>query len=240
MGKDLLEHPISRKVFEEADEVIGERLSRTMMQGPLETLQQTAIAQPAILCHSIAIYKVLEHSGVFQDQQNRCVGMMGHSVGEFAALVAAGALSFADAIKITRTRGWAMQEALQKTSLTIHDIEMGAFKLKEGVSRDDLRRELENIQNQLGAQVADMANINSSSQMVLSGTKKGLKMAGEQLSAQGFVGRKMVPLKVSAPFHSRLMASAAPLLAEALETVSLVLPAVPVVSNVTAQKVKIQ
>ena len=205
----------AREVLEEVDEATGLPLSRWIEQGPAEVLQRTEIAQPAILAASIAIYRVLE------PRLNGSVSYLaGHSLGEYSALVAAGTLEFRDAVALVRQRGALMQEAVPEGE--------GAMVAVMGLSGAEVAR--------VCAEVADRvapANYNSPVQTVIAGSAAAVAKASEALEAAG--AKRLVPLEVSAPFHSELMTPAMEKLAPLLAQTGFREARVPVVSNVTAE-----
>ena len=208
--------PESRAVFEEADAALGESLSRLMREGPIEELTLTRNAQPAILTASVAVLRAVhERTGV------RPAFVAGHSLGEYSALVAAGALGLADAVRVTRRRGELMQSAVPAG--------IGAMAAIMGVDRAALEAVCAVAAQ---GEVLSPANFNAPGQIVIAGHTAAVERASAAVVAQG--GRA-IALKVSAPFHCALMRPAADGLAAALETVPVVAPAVPVVSNVSAE-----
>ena len=217
MGRDLAERfPEARAVFEEADDVLGLALSRIMWEGPEEELTATLNAQPAILTHSVAVYRIVA------SRLGDVAFAAGHSLGEFSAYVAAGALRFDDAVRTVRLRGELMYrsgEARPGTMAAILGLDDAAV---EAVCRDASTE----------TEVCVPANYNSPGQLVISGDVQAVERAVELAKAAG--ARRAVQLNVSGAFHSPLMAVAESGLAERLEEVALERPAFPVVSNVTA------
>lgn len=220
MGRDLAERfPEARAVFEEADDVLGLALSRIMWEGPEEELTATLNAQPAILTHSVAVYRIVA------SRLGDVAFAAGHSLGEFSAYVAAGALRFDDAVRTVRLRGELMYrsgEARPGTMAAILGLDDAAV---EAVCRDASTE----------TEVCVPANYNSPGQLVISGDVKAVERAVELAKAAG--ARRAVQLNVSGAFHSPLMAVAESGLAERLGQVTLERPAFPVVSNVTAEPV---
>ncbi|MBE0415269.1 MAG: ACP S-malonyltransferase [Dehalococcoidia bacterium] len=218
MGRDLYgAFAQAREVFEEADDALGFSLSRLCFEGPERELAQTVNAQPAILTVSIACLKsVAEVAGGLICP----VFMAGHSLGEYTALVAAQVLDFKDAVRLTRQRGKLMQEAGERVPGG-----MAAIIALDEVS-------MEAICEETGAQIA---NINSPGQIVISGTKPALVRAMDLARAMG--ARHIMPLKVSGAFHSPLMQPAAEGMAQALSQLSFRDPNVPIVVNSTAHPV---
>jgi [acyl-carrier-protein] S-malonyltransferase len=222
MGKDLAEaFPAARAAFEAADGSLGFSLSRVMWDGPEELLTRTDHAQPAILAHSLAVWAVVGPS-----LAGRVVAAAGHSLGEYSAYAAAGALEPADAARLVRRRGELMQEAGAARPGTMAAV-MGS----------DAERVVSACREASGdGAVAVAANLNAPDQIVISGDPPAVARAGELLKAAG--AKRVVPLKVSGAFHSPLMAPAAARLGEALAAAPLRDPAFPVVANATAEPVR--
>lgn len=220
MGKDLAAaFPEARAVFEEVDAALGQKLSQIMWEGPAETLTLTENAQPALMAVSMAVVRVLEARGVKLGTHAAYVA--GHSLGEYSALAAAGALSLADAARLLKLRGQAMQKAVP--------VGVGAMAALLGVGLDQARKIAADAAQ---GDVCDVANDNDATQVVLSGHKTAIDRVGEVGKAHGL--RRAMPLPVSAPFHCRLMQPAADAMAEALAKVDLRAPKVPVIANVLA------
>ena len=220
MGAELARaHASARAVFEEVDAALGQDLSRIVFEGPLETLTLTENAQPALMAVSLAAMRVLEERGVRLADRVKFVA--GHSLGEYSALAAAGALSLADAARLLRTRGRAMQEAVP--------VGQGAMAALLGVGREAAERLAAEAAE---GEVCQVANDNEPTQAVISGTKAAIDRAARLAKAHGV--RRFVPLNVSAPFHCALMQPAADAMAAALEKVQIARPAVPLVANVLA------
>ena len=216
MGKELAEkYPVARAVFDEADNALGFSISRICFEGTEDELKLTANTQPAILTVSTAAYRVLEQKGLAPDF------VAGHSLGEYSALVAAGALKFADAVKLVRKRGTYMQEAVPAGQ--------GAMAAIMGVSpavvMDACKRAAE-------GQVCAPANLNSPEQTVISGDSGAIKRAVEIASQLG--AKRSMILAVSAPFHSALMMPAQERLEKDLAAVHFGDLQVPLVTNVDA------
>jgi [acyl-carrier-protein] S-malonyltransferase len=230
MAADLCkDFPVAAKVFQEAEEAIGSGLKKLMFEGPYENLTMTMNTQPAILCHSIAVLRVLESE--YGLDVNNFTFALGHSLGEYSALVATGALSFHDAIKLVRLRGTAMQECVGKN----------ATSMKAYVINGQHLEEIENLMCKIKrslpvGEVAEIANINSRNQIVLSGTEKGVEYAGSIINTRGFAGRA-VKLPVSAPFHCSLMSRAQEKMKVALDNISFNEPKIEVISNVTGMPI---
>ncbi|KAI9188301.1 [acyl-carrier-protein] S-malonyltransferase [Blastocladiella emersonii ATCC 22665] len=230
MGKDLVDrYPAARRTFDEANDALGLSLTDVAFNGPAETLKQTSYAQPAILVTSAAILAVLKEEAGF-DITKQTSFILGHSLGEYTALYAAGALSFADAVRLVHKRGKAMEESLQsnlKTSMVA--LIMRPNKLGE------LAAHVEAVQSTLQpGEVVDLSNVNSATQAVLSGSFDAVERTCKSLQAARIAARA-VELPVSAPFHCKLMQSAADTMLPSLHATSWSEPKVPVVSNVTVQ-----
>lgn len=218
MGKDLSDNfKTARLVFEEADEALGFSLSRLCFEGPEEDLKLTANTQPAILTVSVAAYRVLkEETGLTASY------LAGHSLGEYSALVASGALAFADAVRTVRSRGLFMQEAVP--------VGVGAMAAVLSVEPEVLA---EICTEAAQGEVVAPANFNSPGQIVIAGHASAVNRAIEIAKVKGF--RKAMLLPVSAPFHSSLMKPAGERLAGVLEGIAVGDMALPVVTNVEAK-----
>jgi [acyl-carrier-protein] S-malonyltransferase len=220
MGAELAKaYPAARRVLDEVDAALGENLSQIMLEGPIETLTLTENAQPALLAVSIAALRVLEEKGFRLAEGAKYVA--GHSLGEYSALCAAGALSIADGARLLRIRGRAMQAAVP--------VGQGAMAALVGVGKD--------VAEKLAAaaaegEVCQLANDNDPTQAVISGAKTAIDRAAKLAKEHGV--RRFMPLNVSAPFHCALMQPAADAMAEALATTTVNRPAVPLIANVTA------
>ena len=223
MGQSLAQgFTVSRHVFEEVDEALGERLSRTLWEGPEATLRLTANAQPALMAVSLAAYAALRQE--YGADAVKPAFMAGHSLGEYSALAAAGAFSVAEAAKLLRLRGQAMQEAVppgQGAMLALLGAEIEAAQRLAAAAAE--------------GEVSQVANDNAPGQIVISGTKSAMDRAVKLAPEHGI--RRAVPLPVSAPFHCALMQPAADRMAEALEEFTLNPPLAPIVSNVMAAPV---
>ena len=223
MGQSLAQgFTVSRHVFEEVDEALGERLSRTLWEGPEATLTLTANAQPALMAVSLAAYAALRQE--YGADAIKPAFMAGHSLGEYSALAAAGAFSVAEAAKLLRLRGQAMQEAVppgQGAMLALLGAEIEAAQRLAAAAAE--------------GEVSQVANDNAPGQIVISGTKSAMDRAVKLAPEHGI--RRAVPLPVSAPFHCALMQPAADRMADALEALTLNPPLVPIVSNVMAAPV---
>ncbi len=216
MGRELAQrYPAARQTFEEADAALGFALSALCWEGPEEKLKLTEVTQPAILTASVAAWRVLAERGVAP------AFVAGHSLGEYSAHVAAGTLSFADAVRTVRNRGRYMQEAVPAG---------------EGAMAAILGMSLEGVQ-QLCAEAAqggvvEPANINSPEQIVISGSKAAVERAAELAKQRG--AKRAIMLSVSAPFHCSLMRPAQERLAADLRALAFSDPRIPVVNNVDA------
>jgi len=221
MGKALAEgFAPARAVFEEVDSALGEKLSATMWDGPIEKLTLTENTQPALMAVSIAVIRVLEAEAGL-DLKRDAKFIAGHSLGEYSALAAAGAFSVSDAACLLRTRGLAMQKAVP--------VGEGAMAALIGLSFEDASAAAhEGAQGQ----VCQVANDNGAGQVVISGNKAAVERACEIAKAKG--AKRAMMLTVSAPFHCALMQPAADVMAQALSKVSVKPPVVPVVANVRA------
>ncbi|MBZ5570325.1 MAG: ACP S-malonyltransferase [Acidobacteriia bacterium] len=216
MGKDLTEkHSTARQTFDEADEALGYKLSEACFEGPEDKLRLTEITQPAILTTSVAAWRVLQERGF------KPAFVAGHSLGEYSAHVAAGTLSFADAVRAVRNRGKYMQEAVP--------VGVGAMAAVLGM---DLERVAGVCTDAAQGEVCEPANINSPEQIVISGTKSAVERATTLASERG--AKRAILLPVSAPFHCSLMKPAQDRLATDLATLAFQKPGVPVACNVDA------
>jgi [acyl-carrier-protein] S-malonyltransferase len=224
MGRGLAEaFAAARLVFEEVDAALGEKLSETMWHGPAETLTLTENAQPALMAVSLAALRALEaEAGV--DLKRDVAYVAGHSLGEYSALAAAQSLAIADAARLLRIRGRAMQKAVP--------VGVGAMAALIGV---DLDTATAIAKEGAAGGICEAANDNGGGQVVLSGEKQAVERAVETAKANGVKRAMMLP--VSAPFHCALMQPAADAMAEALSKVSIKAPVVPVVANVLAQPI---
>ncbi|MCB1506562.1 MAG: ACP S-malonyltransferase [Hyphomicrobiaceae bacterium] len=224
MGKALADNfAAAREVFDEVDDALGEKLSAIMWEGPKETLTLTANAQPALMAVSMAVMRVLEMEKGFR-LVDKVKFVAGHSLGEYSALAAAGAFSLADAARLLRLRGEAMQKAVP--------VGEGAMAALLGVGLDVAQKVAEAAAQ---GDVCQIANDNDPSQVVLSGHKRAIDRVAEVGKPLGV--RRAMPLPVSAPFHCALMQPAADAMAEALSKVEIRAPKVAVVSNVLARAI---
>lgn len=221
MGKDVyLNYPAAKDVFEQANGVLNFDLAKLCFDGPESELNLTNNTQPALLTTSMAILTVLQEHGCYPQ------AVAGHSLGEYTALVCAGALSFTDAVRLVQLRGQYMQEAATKVS--------GGMAAILGLDNDTVA--------DLCAQVTatghlvDAVNYNCPGQVVIAGTEKGLQKAMELAKKMGV--RRCVPLAVSGPFHSSFMRAAGEKLAVALKDVTITQPKTPILSNVNADYIE--
>jgi [acyl-carrier-protein] S-malonyltransferase len=223
MGRDLAEAwPAARAVFDEVDEALGERLSRLTWEGDIAELTLTANAQPALMAASVAAMRALEAEGV---PVTSAAFVAGHSLGEYSALCAAGALALGDTARLLRLRGTAMQEA----------VPVGEGAMAALLGLDLAAAEAVAAEAAAGGGVCAAANDNDPAQVVVSGSRGAVERAVEIAKARG--AKRAMLLPVSAPFHCALMQPAAEVMAEALAGVEISAPVVPVVSNVKAEGV---
>src|SRR6201988_232343 len=217
MGKELAEKfPAARLVFEEADDALGFAISRLCFDGPAEDLQLTENTQPAILTVSVAAFRALIEAGI-----SAPAFVAGHSLGEYSALVAAGALSLSDAVRTVRARGKYVREAVP--------VGTGAMAAVIGGEVGEIQRICEEASAGI---CCSIANFNSPNQAVIAGNTEAVDRAIERLNA---TAKRVIKLKVSAPFHCALMKPAQDRLAADLERLSFSEPAMPVVTNVDAR-----
>lgn len=217
MGKELADgFTVAREIFAEANEALGFDLTRLCFEGPEDDLKLTANTQPAILTTSIAALRVVQAETGLQPAFTA-----GHSLGEYAALVCAGALSFADAVRTVRQRGTFMQEAVP--------VGTGAMAAMLGIERDEL---VAICAEAAQGEVVSPANFNSPGQIVIAGHAGAVSRAIEIAKGRGY--RKAMLLPVSAPFHCALMQPAAERLRQVLDGIAVSAPQMPVVSNVEA------
>ncbi len=222
MGRDLADaYAEARAVFEEVDDALGEKLSALIWEGEIEALTLTANAQPALMATSLAAMRALEAEGV---SVTSAAYVAGHSLGEYSALTAAGALSVSDSARLLRARGMAMQDAVP--------VGVGAMAAILGLGLEDVRAVAEAAAQ---GEVCDAANDNDPGQVVVSGHKAAVERAVDLAKEAG--AKRALLLPVSAPFHCALMAPAAEAMADALGKVTISTPAVPVVANVRAEAV---
>jgi [acyl-carrier-protein] S-malonyltransferase len=224
MGKALADaFPAAREVFQEVDDALSQKLSRIMWDGPDNDLMLTENAQPAIMAASIAVIRVLEREGGLDFAKHARL-VAGHSLGEYSALCAAGAFGLADAARLLKIRGTAMQNA----------VPVGEGAMTALIGADIETAEAVAAEAQAGGGVCVVANDNAPGQVVISGTTEALARAGEIAKARGV--KRAIPLSVSAPFHCPLMQPAADTMRDALGQVTIRPPAVPVLANVSARE----
>jgi [acyl-carrier-protein] S-malonyltransferase len=220
MGRALAEaFPVARETFAEADAALGFPLSAICWEGPPERLRETRYTQPALLTHSVAAWRLLEQRGLLPDWT------AGHSLGEYSACVAAGAIGFRDAVRLVHLRGTLMYEAGQQRP--------GAMAAVLGVEHEAAERLCRSV---AGAGIVVPANLNAPGQVVLSGERAAVEAAAA--AAAGFGAKKVVLLDVSGAFHSPLMESAARGLAGALDATEIRAARCPVIANVSAAPVR--
>ena len=218
MGKDLFDqYDVAKRLFAEADEALGYSIKDMCFEGPADDLKLTANTQPAILTVSVIVNEILKEHGVQPDVAG------GHSLGEYSALVAAGVLSFQDAVALVHKRGQYMQEAVP--------VGEGGMAAIIGLDDEAIAAACEKATKEAGE--VQPVNFNCPGQTVIAGTTHGVEKAVEELKAAG--AKKAVVLPVSAPFHSTLMKPAAEKLAAELDKVAIHDAAFPVVSNFTGE-----
>ena len=221
MGAELASaFSAAREVFEAVDEALGQHLSRLMFEGPEDELTLTENAQPALMAVSLAVTRVLEREGGI-NLAGSAGFVAGHSLGEYSALAAAGALTIEDAARLLKRRGQAMQEAVP--------VGQGAMAAVLGL---DLEAVAEVAQDAAQGQVCAPANDNAPGQVVISGDTAAVERAVEIAAGRG--AKRSIMLPVSAPFHCALMAPAADVMATALAEIVMKPPVVPLIANVTA------
>lgn len=222
MGRDLADHyPAARAVFEEVDDALGEKLSALIWDGDIETLTLTQNAQPALMATSMAAMRALEAEGI---GLGHAAYVAGHSLGEYSALCAAGTFSVADTARLLRTRGRAMQDAVP--------VGQGAMAAILGL---DVEAADKVAMDAAEGDVCQLANENDPAQNVISGDKAAVERAVVLAKEAG--AKRALMLPVSAPFHCALMQPAADAMAQALASVEMSDPAVPLVANVRAEAV---
>ena len=217
MGKALADgFPVCRATFDEADAALGDPISAVCFDGPADRLMLTENTQPAILTVSVAIWRLLDSRGFAPSF------MAGHSLGEYSAHVAAGTISFPDAVRIVRRRGRYMQEAVP--------VGTGAMAAILGLDAERVSRACSEAAQ---GEVVSAANLNAPGQVVIAGNREAVARAGERAKQAG--AKRVVPLPVSAPFHCALMKPAEERLAPELRALAVSNPRVPVVANVDAE-----
>ena len=223
MGKALAEsYPAAKAVFDEVDDALDEKLSSLIWEGEIEILTLTQNAQPALMATSMAAMAALAVEGIPID---KAAFVAGHSLGEYSALAASGALSIADTARLLRTRGEAMQSAVP--------VGVGAMAALLGLDFAAVQEVA--AEAAADGEVVQAANDNDPTQVVVSGHKAAVERAAEIAKAKG--AKRAVMLPVSAPFHCALMQPAADVMAEALAAVEIKAPAVPLIANVRADAV---
>ena len=216
MGKELAAlHAVARETFEEADAALGYKLSQVCFEGPEDQLKLTEITQPAILTASVAAWRVLQSKAITPSY------VAGHSLGEYSAHVAAGTLSFADAVRTVRNRGKYMQEAVP--------VGVGAMAAVIALASDKVQEVCEEAAH---GEVSQAANLNSPDQTVISGSRAAVERTVELAKKRG--AKRAIMLPVSAPFHCALMQPAQDRLAEDLRALTFRAPEIPVMCNVDA------
>jgi len=228
MGKELAESfSAAREVFEEVNDSLGQNLTQLMFEGPIEELTLTENAQPALMAVSLAVVRVLEKEGNM-DLGTSAKFVGGHSLGEYSALTAAGALTISDAAKLLKARGLAMQQAVP--------VGVGAMAALLGLDIGPVEEVVaEAEKTAVDGEICVAANDNADGQVVLSGHKGAVERAIEIAKEKG--AKRGMLLPVSAPFHCPLMQPAADVMAEKLAQVTIAPPRVPLVANVTAAEV---
>ncbi|MGR3513297.1 MAG: ACP S-malonyltransferase [Paracoccaceae bacterium] len=222
MGKDLADaYPAAKAVFDEVDEALGEKLSTLIWEGDIETLTLTQNAQPALMATSLAAVRALEVEGI---SVSKASFVAGHSLGEYSALCAAGSFGVADAARLLRLRGQAMQSAVP---------------VGEGAMAAVLGLDIEAVEalaaDAAEGEVCEVANENDPAQTVVSGSKSAIDRVVAMAKERG--AKRALPLPVSAPFHCAMMQPAAEAMAAALQEVEIKAPSMPVVANVVAEAV---
>jgi len=212
------DHPAVRATLQEASEALGEDIARLICEGPKDALDLTTNTQPVMLTAAIACYRAWRHEAGHEP-----AAVAGHSLGEYSALVAAGALSLSEALPLVRFRAQAMQDAVP--------LGVGAMAAILGLDAAAVSEGCAQAAAATG-QAVEAANFNDPKQTVIAGTKAGVDKACELLKAAG--AKRALPLAVSAPFHSSLMKPAADRLREKLAAVELIAPCIPVVNNIDA------
>lgn len=218
MGEDFYKTEEIKELYDQANNALGKDIKKLMFEGPTEELTETENAQPALLLSSVVVYKLLEKAGV------KPAMTVGHSLGEYSALVAANSIKLDEALPLVATRGKLMEKAFPKGQ--------GTMAAVIGLNQEQIEEELAKITEE----IVDLANINSPGQIVISGSKKGIDQAQTLLKDAG--ARRILPLNVSGPFHSRLMKEANEEFAASLNEVDVNNAEIPVYANVTAEPVK--
>ncbi len=218
MGKEFYDsYPEVKELFEQANSLLNKDITKLMFEGPKEELTETENAQPALLLSSIAVHRLLVKEGI------EPVMTVGHSLGEYSALVASGAISLESALPLVATRGKLMEEAFPKGQ--------GTMAAVLGMKQEQLEQALELITDE----VVDIANLNCPGQIVISGSREGIEQATPILKEHG--AKRVLPLNVSGPFHSRLMEAANEKFSNYLDQVEFNDARIPVYANVSADAV---
>lgn len=224
MGKELADaFPVAKAVFDEVDEALGQKLTTLMWEGPEDQLTLTENAQPALMAVSLAAMRVLEAEGGWK-LEDKASFVAGHSLGEYSALAAAGTFSITDTARLLKIRGKAMQAAVP--------VGVGAMAAMLGLSFEDA---VAVSKEAAQGEICSAANDNADGQVVISGSKAAVERAAELAKGRG--AKRAMLLPVSAPFHCALMQPAADAMAEALGTVEMKAPCVPLIANVRASAV---
>lgn len=220
MGQEfVLNEPECKEFYDQADQLLAIELSKLMLEGPQEELTLTYHAQPALLTTGVMIADKLKRAGIEPDFT------AGHSLGEYAALVASGVMTFADGVQAVHKRGIFMNEAVPAGE--------GAMAAVLGLERDVLKQVTDEVSQ--NGEVVQLANLNCPGQIVISGTARGVEMASEKAKEAG--ARRVISLVVSGPFHSELMRPAASKLQQMLSEIQMQDAVIPVIANVNAQPV---
>jgi [acyl-carrier-protein] S-malonyltransferase len=220
MGKQAYDTSEKAKaIFDRADQALGFELSKICFEGPEDQLKLTYYTQPAILTTSIALLQLVQEKGL------QCDVAAGHSLGEYSALVAAGALSFEDAVRLVHARGTYMDEAVPAGR--------GAMAAVMGMEREELSKVCKDAS--VNESIVELANINCPGQIVISGAAEAVQRASALATERG--ARRVIPLVVSGPFHSSLMRPAADRLQQAMKEVTIDNAKIPVIANVSAKTI---
>jgi [acyl-carrier-protein] S-malonyltransferase len=225
MGRDLAAaFSAAREIFEEVDETLGQKLSKIMFEGPLESLTRTENTQPALMTHSMAVLRVLEREGGFS-VADRAILVAGHSLGEYTALAAAGSFTTGQAARLLRLRGLAMQKAVPPGEGAMAALLGAEMELALSICAEATAP----------GEIVEAANDNGGGQVVISGHRISVERAIEIAKTRGV--KRALLLPVSAPFHCALMAPAADAMRDALDASRPLPPIVPLIANVSAAKV---
>lgn len=228
MGKDLAEaFPIAKETFQEVDDALGQSLTKIMWEGPESDLNLTENTQPALMAVSVAVARILQKDKPDLLTATKCKYVAGHSLGEYSALTAAGSFQLADAAKLLKLRGQAMQKAVP--------VGVGAMAAILGLEMPDVAWVVKEAQRAIENETVSAANDNSFGQVVISGHKAAVDKACALATEKG--AKRALLLPVSAPFHCALMQPAAEAMKAALATTNILAPSVALVANVTASEV---